>query len=124
MNETNPHDKLIQYRLNRAEEAYQDACSLAANARWNSSINRLYYSCFYSVTALLASANLSSPKHTGIRSLFNKNYIRSGIISKDLAAVYNELFEYRLEADYTDFADFDESQVLPFIGKVREFWLF
>lgn len=74
------NDKLIQYRLNRAEEAYQDACSLAANARWNSSINRLYYSCFYAVTALLAHANLSSPKHTGIRSLFNKNYIRSGII--------------------------------------------
>jgi len=31
------------------------------------------------------------------------------------------LFEYRLEADYTDFADFDELQVLPFIAKMRDF---
>jgi len=81
----------------------------------------LYYSCFYAVTALLVRDNLSSPKHTGVRSLFNKNYIRSEIISKDFGAVYNELFEYCLEADYTDFADFDELQVLPFIAKVRDF---
>ena len=121
MSETNPHQKLVQYRLDRAEEAYQDACSLSAGKRWNSCVNRLYYSCFYAVTALLARDNLSSPKHTGIRSLFNKNYIRNAVISKDLAAVYNELFEFRLEADYTDFADFDESQVFPFIAKVREF---
>jgi uncharacterized protein (UPF0332 family) len=109
---------MTTYRLNRAEEAYQDACSLADGARWNSCINRLYYSCFYTVTALLAYDNLSSPKHTGVRSLFNKNYIRSEIISKDFGAIYNELFEYRLEADYTDF---DELQVLPFIAKVRDF---
>jgi hypothetical protein len=31
------------------------------------------------------------------------------------------LFEYRLEADYTDFSDFDELQVLPFMAKVRDF---
>lgn len=121
MSKNSPHDQLIRYRLNRAEEAYQDACSLADGARWNSCINRLYYGCFYAVTALLACDNLSSPKHTGVRSLFNKNYIRSEIISKDFGAVYNELFEYRLEADYTDFADFDELQVLPFIAKVRDF---
>jgi len=99
MSKNSPHDQLIRYRLNRAEEAYQDSCSLAYGARWNSCINRLYYSCFYAVTALLAYDNLS----------------------KDFGAVYNELFEYRLEADYTDFADFDELQVIPFIAKVRDF---
>ncbi len=28
MSKNSPHDQLIRYRLNRAEEAYQDACSL------------------------------------------------------------------------------------------------
>jgi uncharacterized protein (UPF0332 family) len=114
-------DRLLRYRLDRAAEAYQDARSLADGKRWNSCINRLYYSCFYAVSALLAKDNLSSPKHTGVRSLFNKNYVRTGIISKDLAAVFNELFEYRLEADYTDFTNFEESQVSPFLDKVWEF---
>jgi uncharacterized protein (UPF0332 family) len=114
-------DRLIRYRLDRAEEAYRDAISLAKGKSWNGCINRLYYSCFYAVTALLAKDNLSSPKHTGVRSLFNKNYVRVGIISKDMATVFNELFEYRQEADYTDFVEFEESQVLPFIERVRGF---
>jgi hypothetical protein len=33
MSKNSPHDQLIRYRLNRAEEAYQDACSLADGAR-------------------------------------------------------------------------------------------
>jgi uncharacterized protein (UPF0332 family) len=114
-------DRLIRYRLDRAEEAYRDALSLANGKSWNGCINRLYYSCFYAVTALLAKDNLSSPKHTGVRGLFNKNYVRVGIISKELATVFNELFEYRQEADYTDFVNFEESQVSPFIGRVRDF---
>lgn len=93
MTKTSPHDQLIRYRLNRAEEAYQDACSLANGARWNSCINRLYYSCFYAVTAVLAYDNLSSPKHTGVRSLFNKNYIRSEIISKDFGGHWCSLIK-------------------------------
>jgi uncharacterized protein (UPF0332 family) len=121
MNHQSPLNELIKYRLNRAEKTYQDACSLANNQSWNSCVNRLYYSCFYAVTALLLCDNLSSPKHTGVRSLFNKNYVRTEIISKDLGSVFNELFEYRLEVDYADFTDFNESQVLPFIDKVREF---
>jgi hypothetical protein len=34
MSKTPPHDQLIRYRLNRAEEAYQNACSLADGARY------------------------------------------------------------------------------------------
>jgi len=72
MSATPSHNPLVQYRLERAIEAYQDACSLAEGERWNSCVNRLYYSCFYAVTALLAHDELSSPKHTGVRSLFKK----------------------------------------------------
>lgn len=39
-------DRLLRYRLERAEEAYQDALSLANGKHWNGCINRLYYRCF------------------------------------------------------------------------------
>ena len=39
----------IHYRLERAYEALNDAKLLAANNRWNTSINRLYYALFYAV---------------------------------------------------------------------------
>ncbi|MCY7333344.1 MAG: HEPN domain-containing protein [Pseudanabaena sp. CAN_BIN31] len=88
-------NETIQYRLERAEETYRDAQILAQSGSWNSCVNRLYYSCFYAVSGMLLKDNLSSPKHTGVRGIFNKDYVRTGIISKDQARLYNDLFERR-----------------------------
>ena len=114
-------NEVIKYRINRAEEAYQSAKTLAKAGNWNSCINRLYYSCFYAVSALLLKDQLSSPKHTGIRSLFNINYVKTGIISKDFARLYNDLFERRQEADYADFVYFEQDQTEPFLEQTRYF---
>ena len=50
---TEPLETLIHYRLERAQESLDDARLLAEANRWNACVNRLYYSCFYAVSALL-----------------------------------------------------------------------
>jgi len=50
----------------------------------------------------LASRGLSSSKHTGILSLFNVHFVKSGICSREVAEVYNDLFDNRQEGDYAD----------------------
>ena len=84
-------------------------------------MNRLYYACFYAVSALLIQQGLSSSKHTGIRSLFNRHYVKTGKVAKEMAQIYNDLFERRQESDYLDFIRFKESQVSPWISKAEEF---
>jgi uncharacterized protein (UPF0332 family) len=111
---------LISYRLARANETMEDARILANAGRWNACVNRLYYACFYVVSALLVRHGLSSSKHTGVRSLFNKHYVKTGKIPKDLARIYNDLFERRQEGDYIDFVKFQESQVLPWISEAEQ----
>ena len=106
--------------MERANESFEDANILANAQRWHACINRLYYACFYAISALLLCDGLTSSKHTGIRSLFNKNYVRSGLVSKEIAAIYNDLFERRQEGDYLDFINYNESQVLPWLSKVRK----
>lgn len=44
---------LVLYRMSRANEALEDARILAREERWNACVNRLYYACFYAVSALL-----------------------------------------------------------------------
>ncbi len=56
---------LIRYRLARARETLEDAHILAEVKHWNACVNRLYYACFYAVSALLMQRGLSSSKHTG-----------------------------------------------------------
>ena len=101
--------ELVKYRLDRAKEALEEAVLLADNSKWNTCVNRLYYSCFYAVTALLAKNNMSSSKHTGVRSLFNLHFVKSNKVPRELAQIYNDLFEKRQEGDYIDFVKFDEA---------------
>ena len=111
---------LVLYRMTRANETLEDARILANTGRWNACVNRLYYACFYAVSALLVRHGLSSSKHTGVRSLFNRQYVKTGTIPKSLARTYNDLFERRQEGDYIDFVSFEESQILPWISKAEQ----
>ncbi len=112
-------DEIVRYRLQRANEALEDAQILANSGRWNTCVNRLYYACFYAISALLLQRELSSTRHTGIRSLFNRHYVKTGKIPRELAKVYNDLFERRQESDYLDFVSFEEEQVRPWISKQK-----
>lgn len=119
--------ELIRYRIQRAFETLEEARLMAESAHWNGCVNRLYYACFYAVNALLLTKGLSSPKHTGVRALFSRHFVREGEFPKELASLYNSLFDTRQESDYEDFftADPDETgawlhQAGPFIYHAQE----
>ncbi len=118
---TGYRDQLIAYRLQRSQEALEEARLLAEHGHANAAVNRLYYACFYAVSALLYSQGLSSAKHSGVRSLFGRHFVKTGLISKDLAAFYNDLFESRQEGDYEDFFQADPQLLPPWIQKAEQF---
>jgi len=80
---TKEPDSLVLHRMVRSIESMEDARILADAKRWNACVNRLYYACFYMVSALLIHDGMSSSKHTGVRSLFNKNYVKTKHIPKN-----------------------------------------
>jgi uncharacterized protein (UPF0332 family) len=84
-------------------------------------VNRLYYACFYAVSALLAQEGLSSSKHSGVRSLFNQHFVKTNVIRAETARIFNDLFERRQEGDYVDFVRFDESQVRAWMPHAEAF---
>ncbi len=51
----NKDDKkeLVSYRIARARETFKEVNLHIENKLWNTAINRLYYACYYAVTALL-----------------------------------------------------------------------
>lgn len=58
-------EDLIKYRLLRAKDTYEDAQILADRQKWNSTINRLYYSAYYAVMTLLLYSELNPSTHNG-----------------------------------------------------------
>ena len=67
----NSEQDYIDYRVSKSKEIFEDAKLLANNQRWNSCVNRLYYSSFYLITALLFKYNIKSETHNVDKTKFN-----------------------------------------------------
>lgn len=93
---------------------------LASNKRWNSAANRFYYACFYIVSAYLVNKNLNPVSHAGLKTTFNKELVKSGKIGTEDGKLFNKLFGIRQEADYEDFIEIDESELIPLIPKIKQ----
>lgn len=92
---------------------------LIENKKWNAAVNRLYYACYYAVTALLANQNLDAKTHAGVRQLFGLHFGKTGILPSDLAKFYSQIYDARQMGDYDDFLDFDEQETLLFIDPAQ-----
>lgn len=112
---------LIRYRLLRAEETLEEARLLSEKKHENATVNRLYYACFYALLALLIQNGQYSSKHSGVRSLFNMYFVKTGEVPKEMARIYNDLFERRQEGDYDDFVLFDAADVRVWIVEAESF---
>ena len=111
---------LVRYRMERALETYDDTLLLAANQKWYSTINRLYYASFYAVSALILLENQSSFTHNGVKISFSEKFIKEGRIEVNFGELYAQLFSWRQKGDYDDLFDFDENTVLPYLVPVKE----
>lgn len=112
-------EELVKYRLSRAKEAFEDGEMLAENERWNSAANRLYYACFYIVSAYLAKMEIRATTHTGLKTTFNKELVKSGKVGKEDGKLFNQLFGLRQEADYEDFQSVEKEDIAPLLPKIK-----
>jgi uncharacterized protein (UPF0332 family) len=61
-------------------------------------VNRFYHAAFYAARALLAVRELESSRHTGVISLFQKHFVKPGLVSTDKAKALPRAFEKRRKA--------------------------
>jgi uncharacterized protein (UPF0332 family) len=94
---------MVQYRLQRAHEAIEEARLLQQSQFYNTVANRLYYACFYAVSALLLLHHLKAATHAGVRNQFAQHFVRTGLATGDMNTLYSELFRFREKSDYEDF---------------------
>ncbi|CAN5730054.1 HEPN domain-containing protein [soil metagenome] len=110
----------INYRIGKAKETLRAAQVLIENNLWNSAVNRLYYACFYAVSALLEHSALTAKTHTGVKSQFFLHFVKAGKISMELGKLYADLFDGRQKGDYNDFYDFEEETVVALFQSSKE----
>ena len=120
---TGTKNDLINYRIARAKDTYDDALILSEREKWNSTINRLYYATYYAVMALLLDSDLKPATHNGAKSNFSEHFIKTGKIDSKYGKMYSQLFTWRQKGDYDDLFDFDKNKVMPYFEPVNDFIL-
>jgi|GEM_PF-1799954 len=70
----------IAYRIAKSDEVFADEALLALNNRWNSCVNRLYYSSFYLVSALLYRSGIKADTHNGAKTQFFQHFVKTGAV--------------------------------------------
>lgn len=122
---------LIEYRLKQADDSIKEAeVLLKEGMSLRSVMNRLYYAMFYAVLALLQEKQLGTSKHYGAISLFDREFIKSGIFDKELSKTLHRSFELRQKGDYMEQpeitkADIDEilPKTVAFIKEIKQYIL-
>ncbi len=112
---------LIKYRREKAAKTLEDASTLFDTGSFFSTVNRIYYALFYEVTALLLTRNLSSAKHSGIRSMFNEHFVKTGIVDVEIGKFFSRMFDFRQKGDYADFIEFKEAEVKEWLKAAQEY---
>jgi len=118
---TGTKNDLINYRIARAKGTYDDALILSEREKWNSTINRLYYSTYYALMALLLDSDLKPTTHNGAKSNFSEYFIKTGKIDSKYGKMYSQLFTWRQKGDYDDLFDFGKDKVMPYFEPVNDF---
>lgn len=89
--------------------------------RLSFSVNRIYYACFYVVSAVLLQEKLRFKKHSGVRAAFHQHPVKPGLVSGEHGKLYDELFEARQRGDYMELVYFERRQVEAWLQLARQF---
>jgi uncharacterized protein (UPF0332 family) len=59
-------DAVVFYKVQKAQETFNEAVGIAQLGFWNAVANRLYYACYYMASALLVHNGYSAQTRSGV----------------------------------------------------------
>jgi uncharacterized protein (UPF0332 family) len=112
--------EMVAYRIKKSLETLDEVKIHIENELWTTAVNRLYYACFYAVSALLLKNNIKVTTHSGTRQMLGLHFVKTELIPRSLGKFYSEIFDMRHTGDYDDFVDFSKEEVMELIEPASE----
>lgn len=104
-------EQVVDYWMRKAHEALASARSESSAGRLDFTVNRAYYACFYSASAVLLRMGKKFVKHAGLRAAVHQDLVKTGKLDSRWGKVFDRIFENRQSADYVELCEFAVDQV-------------
>ena len=102
---------LIDYRIQQAYNTKNEVEFLIKNGFLVTAVNRIYYGMFYMLLALSLKHGYKTSKHNQLLGWFNKEFVKSDKIKKEIWKIVHKAYEDRTDGDYGIFTEFEKKEV-------------
>jgi uncharacterized protein (UPF0332 family) len=107
--------------LDEANEKLEASKSLMDNGFFDDSVSRSYYAIYNAAKAALVSKDLDAKTHSGLISLFSKEFVKTGEIKVEVGKAMSHVQEGREKADYEPLIDADREEAEEMLEKAEAF---
>ncbi|MCX6579836.1 MAG: HEPN domain-containing protein [Candidatus Aminicenantes bacterium] len=115
-------EAILEYRLQQAEDSIKEGeILLDSGGSFRSTINRSYYAMFYSVLALICKKGMGTSKHTGVLSIFDREYVKQKIFPKKMSKLFHQAFYLRQQCDYEEFSIITKEETIEILEGAKDF---
>lgn len=113
--------ELSKYRLRKAKDLLKDAKNLLELEGFDSSVNRSYYAILTAARSLLILRGIDAETHDGVRTMFSREFIKTGILPEEFSDVFRTLQARRIDSDYGDYVDVGKDKAIESFNRAAEF---
>ncbi len=111
---------IVSMQLEKSARFMTEAETVAGLGLWNVVANRIYYSVFHAVAAMLIHDGIEVRSHKGAGLMFGQKYVMSGLFPPMDGRLYAKLQDLREKSDYNLVYQSDEQEMKPLIDKSKE----
>jgi len=119
---------VVALELEKSDKTWSQLGIQIQAGLWELVANRLYYSLFHAVSALLIHDSHEVGTHRGAVNKFSMFYVKTGIFTKDEGRLYSRLQQLREDGDYNCSIDVEQEEVeekieptLQLINKIKQY---
>lgn len=112
---------LVELYWEKAMQTREEMQIAVANTLWSMAANRMYYTCFHAVSALLVLDGHPVGTHLGTKITFGKYYVKTGLAAAAEGRLYSQLESLREKSDYDILFNVSSDDVTPLLPQVDSF---
>ncbi|MBM4147171.1 MAG: HEPN domain-containing protein [Nitrospira sp.] len=112
---------LIANNLQKARDTLVQADALYNIHQYIGVVNRGYYAMFYAASAILLTKGLGTSKHSGVISLLDREFVKSGEVDPVWSKNLRNAFNLRSWGDYDEQAVITKEQAETLLNDARYF---
>ena len=112
---------MVQREFEKAQAFFEQAVRNAELSIWDVVANRLYYSAFHAVSALLIRDQHKVGTHKGAVLMFGLHYVKTGVFTAEEGRFYSQLQSVREKADYNCVWEATAEELAPMIPVAKTF---